>query len=77
MVTLAYDGTMLLGNCIGTQIKELFPSENLREMHVCQFIKVWHYLELICTKDKTRRKKEKGYFFYNVVNSNKFQKLLL
>lgn len=70
-VTLAYNGTMLLGNCIDIQIKELFPSENLKELHVSQFIKAWHS----CPKDKARRGKEKGCFFYNVANFNNFQKI--
>lgn len=77
MATLPADGTMLLGSCTHTRIKGLFPSENLKELHVSQFIKAWHYLEHHCPKDKTKRGKETGHFFYNVVNFDNLQKLLL
>lgn len=71
------DGTMLLGNCTATRIKELFPSGNLKELLFGRFIKAWHYLEHSCPKDKARREKENGHFFYNVENFNNFQKFLL
>lgn len=56
VVTLAYDGTMLLGNCTDIQIKELFPSENLKELHISQLSK--HGIVVQKTSQDKERKRD-------------------